>query len=300
MYKLLLAAGLLLLNILPNTDAKLALERNVRDRIDSTAQIVAQENSKLTVNTAEYLNHFEPKVADAQAAYFIDLASGQVLLEKNADVRLPMASTTKLMTALIIIEDYKPNEMVTVPKLSTHEGDAVVGLIPGDRLTVYNLLQGLLIESGSDAAITLAKYNSGTEADFVAKMNEKATILGLSNTQFTNPVGWDENGHYSTAHDLTILTKAALTNPTIREIVAKKTAKIVTGSGRNYILTSTNLLLDGHFLGAKTGTTYAAGECLASYYRDDEKEIVGAILNSPDRFLETADIVDWINNNFDF
>jgi D-alanyl-D-alanine carboxypeptidase len=87
----------------------------------------------------------------------VDLTSGQVLLEKNANARLPMASTTKLMTALVIIEDFKPNEMVTVPKLNTHAGDAVVGLVPGDRLTVYNLLHGLLIESGSDTAITLAK-----------------------------------------------------------------------------------------------------------------------------------------------
>jgi D-alanyl-D-alanine carboxypeptidase (penicillin-binding protein 5/6) len=131
-------------------------------------------------------------------------------------------------------------------------------------------------------------------------MNEKATILGLENTQFTNPVGWDETGHYSTVHDLAILTKVALTNPTIKEIVAKKTARIVTGNGRTYILTSTNLLLDGHFLGAKTGTTYAAGECLASYYRDDDKEIVGVILNSPNRFSETKDIVDWVNSNFRF
>jgi D-alanyl-D-alanine carboxypeptidase (penicillin-binding protein 5/6) len=300
MYKLILAAFLLLLGPLPNTDLKLTLERNIRDRVDLTSETKPETTLVREISAVEYIDGFRERTALSKAAYFVDVRSGQVLLQKQADKKLPMASITKLMTALVVMEELDPSEIVSIPRNDTRADDSTAGFVYGDRLSVYNLLQGLLINSGSDAALTLAKHTSGNEEKFVAVMNERATLLGLENTQFTNPVGWDETGHYSTTHDLSVLTRVALSNPTIKQIVAKKTARVVSENNRTYILTNTNLLLGTRFRGAKTGTTYEAGACLASYYKDEEKEIVGVILDSPGRFAETEDIINWINNNFQF
>lgn len=300
MFKIFLAAALLLISYLPNTDNKANLENEIKKQIGQTPITTENNNYTQSVTTTEKAENFQPLTASAAAVYFLDIRSGEVLLEKNAEKRLPMASITKLMTALIVAERLEMNEVLTVPLTSTRPGDSTAGLVYGDRLTVYNLLQGLLINSGSDAASALAKNISGSEADFVALMNEKATILGLSDTQFTNPVGWDDNGHYSTVHDLANLTSVALSNPTINEIVKKKTAKVVSTTGRTYYLTNTNLLLNDYYLGAKTGTTYDAGQCFASYYRTVNQEIIGVVLNSPNRFSETKQIIEWIDDNYIF
>ena len=300
MFKILLATTLLLISFLPNTENKTILEDNIKQQIGRTPRITDEKTYTQPVITTERSESFQPLLTSATAAYFLDIKSGEVLLKKNAEKRLPMASITKLMTALIVMEKLDMNDVLTVPRTSTRLGDSTAGLVYGDRLTTFNLLQGLLINSGSDAALMLAKNISGSEAEFVALMNERATILGLSDTQFTNPVGWDDNGHYSNAHDLAILTSVALRNPTINEIVQKKTAKVVSTAGRTYSLTNTNLLLNDYYLGAKTGTTYDAGQCLASYYKNGDQEIIGVVLNSPDRFSETRQVIEWINNNYIF
>jgi D-alanyl-D-alanine carboxypeptidase len=300
MSRIILAFFLILVELLPAGQNKSALENNVRDKIDQNQRAEQQITPKRDFQTVEQVKDFKDIAVQARAAYFIDLHSGQVLVEKDSEERLPMASITKLMTALIVIEKTDLNEIVTVPSNETRFGDSTMGLVRSDRLTVYNLLQGLLINSGSDAVLTMAMYTAGTEANFVSLMNERATMLGLSNTQFTNPVGWDEVGHYSTAHDLAILTTVALKNPTIKEIVAKKSALVVSATGRRYLLTNTNLLLSNKFLGAKTGTTYAAGECLASYYVDRDKELVGVVLDSSARFRETSSLIDLVSQRFIF
>lgn len=300
MSKIILAIFLIFIEILPAGHSKSFLEENIRSRIDGTSGTETVEQSARNYNVVERAGELTDISARAEAAYFVDLGSGQILVDKNSETKLPMASLTKLMTAMIVIEKADMNELVTVPANETRFGDSTMGLYTGDSLTVYNLLQGLLINSGSDAALTLAKHVSGNPNVFVALMNERARTLGLAKTQFTNPVGWDEPGHYSTAHDMASLTTIALRNPSIREIVAKKTTKVVSAKGRNYLLVNTNLLLGNRFLGAKTGTTYGAGECLASYYRDDDTEIVGVVLNSPSRFLETEELINKIKEGFIF
>jgi serine-type D-Ala-D-Ala carboxypeptidase (penicillin-binding protein 5/6) len=161
------------------------------------------------------------------------------------------------------------------------------------------LIQGLLIESGADAAETLAVATSGSENHFVALMNEKAKQFGLLDTQFTNSVGRDGNGHYATAKDLAMLGRIALSNKIIANTVSKKTAVVTTEAGKNFYLSNTNLLLsDSSYKGLKTGTTYSAGECLISYYNDGTRRIIGVVITSPDRFGETKDIIEWTKRTF--
>lgn len=298
MSKLFISLLLIIVGLLPGGEHKSSLEEKLRSQIDTVA--VEQESTDEGFDTVEQARNFQEVSAWSEAAYFADLETNQVLIEKNSDTKLPMASITKLMAALIVVERGDLNDVVTVQSRGTRLGDSTMGLANGERLTVYNLLLGALINSGSDAVLALARHTAGSEAEFVALMNERANILGLRNTQFTNPVGWDEPGHYSTAHDLATLTRVALKNPTIKKIVATKSARAVSIGGRAYILTNTNLLLNERYLGAKTGTTYAAGECLASYYSDGEKEVVGVVLKSPNRFLETDYLIGHINSNFIF
>jgi D-alanyl-D-alanine carboxypeptidase len=301
MLKLLLASFLLLLSVAPNGSAKTNLENRIKELIDQPNITVEQKNSVITPNTVEMASDFKDKTTDARAVYFLDIKTGQELITKNSEQKLPIASLTKLMTALVVIEDNNLNEIVTVSRLNTRGGDALMGLQTGDKVAVIDLLNGLLINSGSDSALALSNHISGGESEFVSQMNQKAKILGLKSTHFTNPVGWDESGNYSTAHDMAILTKVALTNPTIAEIVQKPSATVYSTGGRPYLLKNTNQLLDrNHYLGAKTGTTYNAGECLAIYFKDTDKELVGVILNSPGRFTETKDIINWIDKSYLF
>jgi D-alanyl-D-alanine carboxypeptidase len=159
-------------------------------------------------------------------------------------------------------------------------------------------MHGLLIESGADAALTISNELGG-EQQFVALMNEKAALLGLKDTQFTNSVGYDDEGHYSTAQDLVRLGRIALTSPTIADIVQKPKYTLTDEAGRKYSLVNTNKLLsDKRIKGIKTGTTFEAGECLVTLYDDGEKKILGVVLNSPDRFSETSQILSWAKQTF--
>lgn len=300
MHNLLLAFLLVVLSVVPATDFSRSLEEKIRNEIDTPrATETSTENQNITIT--EPLDELTQRSANARAAYFYDPVSGAVLLSKNAETRLPIASTTKMMTALVVVESANLNDMVKVSKIHSQTGDSIMGLAVGDELSVESLMQGLLINSGSDAATVLADYVSGTQEDFVALMNERAKLLGLDNTQFTNPVGWDEAGNYSTAHDLAILTKVVLSNDAISKIMAQKSATVRAKSGKAYYLVNTNALLDNtHYLGAKTGTTYKAGECLAVYYTDDNKDIIGVLLNAPSRFPEARSIINWISDNYSF
>lgn len=300
MFKLILALCLLILTFAPDTDTKLRLQQNLRDKIDSSSQVTqSQQIPSDGLTTVDITENFRQKTASAKAAYFVDVKTGQILLKKNSDTRLPMASLSKLMVALVALDQSNLDDVLTVPSSRSHTGDALMYLKEGDRINVDGLLHGILLNSGSDAALTLADGIAGGEAEFVALMNERANTLGLKNTQFLNTVGWDETGNYTTAHDLAILSQVALSNPTIKNIVKKRSALVKSESGRSYLLTNTNYLLDSkNYLGTKTGTTYGAGECLSIYYKDSEKEVVGIVLNSANRFPETAEIIDWISNNY--
>jgi D-alanyl-D-alanine carboxypeptidase len=230
----------------------------------------------------------------------VDLATNKVLTSKDSDKRLQIASVTKLMTAYVILkEESNLNRVITVPPLTGQPDDAVMGLATGDEVTIRTLLDGLLINSGADAAQTLAIANAGSVEAFVAKMNTAAQSLNLTNTHFANPVGWDDQNNYSSAKDLTELTRILLRNQIFSAIVSTKNMTVTTSTGRAIPLSTTNqLLYESGYLGVKTGFTNGADECLISLYREGDNEILTAVLGSSARFVETDSIKGWILSHF--
>ena len=228
----------------------------------------------------------------ATAAHFIDSQTGTVLYEKNANEKLPLASLTKVMTAVVVLDEFPLDEIVTVPELCTYLPPPKVGLAPGQKLTVEELLYGMLVASAADASCALSHHYEG---DFLELMNRKAEELGLSQTHFENEIGWDgENGgHFSTARNLVKLSQEALKNGVFRKIV---------GTAQWQNLTSTNELLFTlpGTTGIKTGYTDEAKGCLAVSYERDGHEVIGVILGSDDRFLETQKILNRLFKVYQF
>lgn len=303
MINTLLAAALFWVAVLPSSQTKLNLENKLKDKIASPASQTKQSNDAnlppIEVNSIPEKNEKWQMSTGAKSALFIDVDSSEILYEKSKDVRLPMASTTKLMTALIAAEKLDLNEVVTVPNFSVRPLDSTMGLAAGDKIKVSELLHGLLIESGADASMVLSNRIAGSENAFAALMNERASFLGLKETQFTNSVGYDATNHYSTASDLAKLAKVALSNKMIAQTIAKSAYTAKAESGKTYYLSNTNKLVNGaNYKGVKTGTTFAAGGCLVSLYDDGTRKIIGVVLASPDRFSETQSVVNWIKGNF--
>lgn len=243
---------------------------------------------------------------NALSFYVIDVDSGSILAEKNANQTLYPASTTKIMTALVARELYGLNEIITVPQGVKEQGNGM-GLIVGEQMTVENLLYGLLIPSGNDAAFTLASYyssdNDWGEKGFVDKMNEKTRELHLDNTHFVNPAGFDDEKQISTARDLAILAKELLKDDFLSEVVSTSSKTVTDISGKNsHFMENTNHLLgvlDG-VRGIKTGTTLLAGEVLVTLVERDGHSIIVALLASNDRFSETTQIVEWVFKNYEW
>ncbi len=228
----------------------------------------------------------------AQAAYIIDNQTNAVLYEKNADWRLPMASLTKIMTAVVVLDNFQLDEIVAVPEVCTKLPPFRVGYAAGQKLTVEELLYGMLVSSASDSSCALSHHFDG---DFLELMNQKASELGLTQTHFENEIGLNgENGnHLSTARDLVKLSKEALKNGVFRKII---------GTEQWQGLTSTNellLTLPGT-TGIKTGYTEEAQGCLAVSYEREGREIIGVILGSDDRFGDMRSILDWIFEVYQF
>jgi D-alanyl-D-alanine carboxypeptidase (penicillin-binding protein 5/6) len=236
----------------------------------------------------------------ARAGLVVDGASGQVLFEHHAAEQLPPASTTKLMTALLAVESGRYFDPVTI-EASDLIGGSSLGLVAGETLNLRDLLDGLLIASGNDAAVAVARH-LGTRlpgpgrpvARFVGRMNTRAAELGLRQTTFRNPEGLDEPGQRITAADLGTLALVALRQPVIAQIVATP-ATTVTSSRRAYAIRTTNQLL-GHYpgaIGVKTGTTDAAGECLVALVEKEGRRLLTVVLGSGDRYADTTALVEW-------
>jgi len=238
-------------------------------------------------------------ILSAQSAMAVDLKSGVTLYEKDPLRKLLPASTTKIMTALVVLDEYDLNEVVEVKKV-LREGQSM-GLSVGEKITVKDLLSGLLIYSANDAAEVLAFIHPMGRDHFIDLMNQKANFLGLTNTHFSNPTGLDNGSQYSTVRDLIAVSRYAMQNPVFSEIVGTKKKEITSVNGnKHYQLTNTNELLgvvDG-VAGVKTGWTENARENLVTYIRKDDKEIMIAVLGSQDRFGETKELIDWIFDNF--
>ncbi|MGW4643740.1 D-alanyl-D-alanine carboxypeptidase family protein [Sphaerisporangium sp. NPDC004334] len=239
-----------------------------------------------------------------RATFLLDASSGKALLDENAADRLPIASLTKVMTAYVVLREAKLTDVVQVTGADVSHADDNGGtsadLRPGDRVPVGELLYGLMLPSGADAAHALARtYGPGVEG-FVAKMNATARGLGLADTRYVNPDGLPMPGGdgYSTARDQARLAAAALRDATFREVTSTETHSVDATDGHGaYTWTNTNHLLgDPGVLGVKTGFTNAAGYCLTFAADRDGRRLVGVILGedvSSRRFSTAESLLDW-------
>ena len=210
--------------------------------------------------------------------------AGETLAEEAADEKRPMASTTKIMTALVVLECCPTDAVVTVPQEAVGIEGSSMYLYAGETLTVETLLLGLLLSSANDAAVALALFAAGSVAAFADRMNEKAAALGLSGTHFVNPHGLDDPDHYTTARDLATLAAAALKNETFARIVATKTCTAPqNGTGATRYFRNHNRLLRTYAgaVGVKTGYTKKSGRCLVSAARRDGLLLVAVTLDDP-------------------
>jgi len=244
-----------------------------------------------------------PKIT-ARSAYLIDLKSGFILYDKNSSRKLPPASTTKIATALVALDDYKLGEVVEVhPSCILRTGESIVGLYSLEKITVRNLLRAMLIASASDAACALARYHRKGVVGFVKEMNKLAANLTLEWTHFVNPSGLDESLHYSTARDLTTLAKEAIKKRFIREVVKTKKIDVASVDEKHwYSLEATNELLGKMrgILGVKTGQTPKARGVFIFYFKRGERELLGTVMGSKKRFGETKALLKWVLSSFIF
>jgi len=234
-----------------------------------------------------------PAVAEAlevsaTAAVLMDADMGQVLYEKNGDRQMLIASTTKIMTALVVLEHAAPDDVITVTPDHMAEGSSMY-LRAGETVRVEELLYGLLLCSGNDAALALTECAGGL-TPFVALMNEKAEALGMAHTSFANPNGLDADGHYSTARDMAVLAAAAVENPTFRRICSSRSVTIGQRTMENH-----NRLLrqvEG-CVGLKTGYTRAAGRTLVSCAERDGCRLVAVTLQDGNDWADHAALYDY-------
>jgi len=237
-----------------------------------------------------------PFAITADAAVLMDVATGDVLFDKQADKRRPPASTTKIMTAILGFELGRSDEVVTVSPKAADVGEATLHLDPGEKITLYELITGAMIRSGNDACVAIAEHIAGTEEQFVKLMNRKAIALGAQNTHFENTNGLPSKEHYTTAYDLALMARHGLQIPQLASITRQKETEIhflepdVLMDVKN-----TNKLLWNYPYadGVKTGTTTAAGKCLVASATKGGRQLLAVVLNAPDRFGDAKKLLEW-------
>jgi D-alanyl-D-alanine carboxypeptidase (penicillin-binding protein 5/6) len=238
-------------------------------------------------------------VLSAEGALAVDLDSGVSLYEKNPDTPLLPASTTKIVTALVSLDAYSLDQVLTVGKVSV-DGQKM-GLFQGEQMKFENLLYGLLVYSANDAAEVLAQDYPGGYDVFISAMNAKAKDLSMTNSHFDNPVGLDTDNQRSTARDLVRASEVAMREPEFAKIVGTKSVSVADVTGKTtYNLNNINELLGSvpGVMGVKTGWTENARENLVTYIVRDGHKIMVAVLGSQDRFGETKELIDWIFTNY--
>lgn len=225
----------------------------------------------------------------ASGAIVMDLESGQVLFERSADVQRPMASLTKLMTALLIVERHPGlTDMVTISQGAQEVGGSALILPAGERFSVKDLLSAMLIASNNEAAQTLALYDAGKISTFAQRMNDRAKILGMLHTNYQNPIGFDGASQTSTPRDLAWLASYVLRNAEIEKRMSTAQTAILSAEGNSYPLSHTHQMLheDSGVIAGKTGTTDAAGQCLLSIVERGDRRYVVILLHSRDRYRD--------------
>ncbi|MDE7082744.1 MAG: D-alanyl-D-alanine carboxypeptidase [Clostridia bacterium] len=233
--------------------------------------------------------------ASAAAEIAMELSTETVLRDGNADARLPMASTTKIMTALIIVEDCNLDEVITVPDKAVGVEGSSIYLKKGEQIDIRDLLYGLMLRSGNDSATALAIHHSGSVEKFVEVMNNRAKKIGVESTNFANPSGLPDDSHYTTARDLCKIACYAMRNETFRQVVSTKTHK---GNFRTYANKNKMLYTYEGANGVKTGYTLKAGRCLVSSAERNGMDVVTVVLNCPDMYERSKAIFDYAFENF--
>ncbi|MGI6202738.1 MAG: D-alanyl-D-alanine carboxypeptidase family protein [Eubacteriales bacterium] len=237
-----------------------------------------------------------PPSVSARSAILIETSTGRVLFEKDADTRRPMASTTKIMTTVVALENGDLNERVVIPSTAVGIEGSSIYLYTDEELTLGELLYAVMLESANDAATAVAIEIAGSVAAFAELMNRKAAELGMANTCFANPHGLDHENHYTTARDLATLTRYAMQNPIFREICAtrRKTIPLRDGGGVRLLLNHNRLLrLYPYAIGVKTGFTKRSGRCLVSAAERDGVELVAVTLNASDDWNDHTAMLEY-------
>jgi D-alanyl-D-alanine carboxypeptidase (penicillin-binding protein 5/6) len=217
----------------------------------------------------------------------MDAVTGKVLYGKNPEDCLMPASTTKLMTALVVLENTQLSDVVTVSRRAANTSPTKIGLKEGDKVTIETLLYAALIKSANDAAVALAEAAAGSEEEFVKLMNRKALAIGTDNTKFINATGLPGKGQYTTAYNLSKIMRQAIQYPVLKKILNTRVAKVSTQSGKTIFIKTTNILLwsDEDIAGGKTGYTRQARHCFVCFGERENQIIIVALLGAPSRDL---------------
>jgi D-alanyl-D-alanine carboxypeptidase len=264
--------------------------------------LFSQKTTKIKSNLkpVPYLkNPFLLPETSAQGVYVVDLPSFTPILERNKHNRFLPASTVKILTGLVAVDVYNPSQIITVKRV-VNVGQ-LMELQVGEKITVENLLYGTLVHSGNDAAFVLAD-NYGYEK-FIELINKKASLLKMKNSKFSDPAGLEETSQYTSPYDLALVARELLKNPYLSKIVSTKEITISDIDFKYFHrLTNVNRLLGeiSGLGGLKTGYTEEAGENLVSFYKKNGHQFVIVVLKSEDRFLDTSNIINWIEENIDY
>lgn len=266
------------------------------DDLNETIEDYNKINDEVIKTTAKPISI--PNI-NSRAAIVIDRKSNTILFGKNENSKRKMASTTKIMTCLIVIEKGNLEDTIEISKQSASTGGSRLGLKTKDKVKVKDLLYGLMLCSGNDAAVALAEYISGDIQNFSILMNNKAKELGLKNTNFETPHGLDSENHYTTAYELALLTNYALNNPTFAKIVNTKTCTITINGYPKTIANTNELLgnLNGVY-GVKTGFTNGANRCLVTACKRNDLDIICVVLGADTKKFRTKDSINLIEYTF--
>ncbi len=234
----------------------------------------------------------------ASGAMLIDLDSGEELFSLHPDTPRPMASLTKIMTALVILEHHTLEETVVIPPIAEEIGGSTLNAKTGQQIKLGAMLKALLLPSANDAAYALAVHHSRAVGAFVKEMNDRAAALGMRNTHFANPAGLDSQQQYSSPRDLAWLSVAALRHPAFRATVGMRFATIAASDGTEFSLKNTNEMLhyNESVFGLKTGTTGSAGECLVVSFVVGERSYLLVLLKSADRYTDALNVLQAVHD----
>lgn len=249
--------------------------------------IGSPDKSQAKINPNEFIS--------AKAAFLMDADTGAILYQKNPDLRLPPASTTKVMTAIVALENDQLDSVVCATKDASRVQPCKVEIRSGEEWRMDDLLRCILLNSANDACIVIAEGSAGSIANFTRRMNLKAKKIGANNTRFSNPHGLDQRNHYSTARDLVLIFKYAMNNPSFREIVQTESMSIQGPNQRLIYLRNHNKLLGTYagMIGGKTGYTRRASKCFVGEAQQNGKNLLVCVLGSKNHFKDVVRLLDF-------